>query len=102
MARLAPTTQAVVFGGLHFALQIVLYALGFAVGPEAATREVLGVSLHGIAVVVTFPFVTLAERLQWSGVGIAAFLLNSVAWGAAFRFAAAGWAAVRKRRSPRA
>jgi hypothetical protein len=50
------------------------------VGPDGATREILGISLYGIATVVTFPFVYLAERLGWSGTGMLALPLNSVAW----------------------
>ena len=66
---------------IHFGLQIGLYALAFAVGPEGATREVHGVSLYGIATVVTFPFVFLAERMGWPGFGMLALPLNSGAWG---------------------
>jgi hypothetical protein len=66
---------------LHFALQIGIYALGFALGPEAVTRHVLGVSLYGIAGVLTLPFVPLAERFGWSGLGMLLLPLNSAAWG---------------------
>ena len=73
---------AALAGAIHFALQLGLYALSFAVGPEGVTREVLGVSLYDIAKVVTFPFVHLAERLGWSGTGMVALPLNSTAWAA--------------------
>jgi len=33
--------------------------------------------------VVTFPFVHLAERSGWPGLGMAALPLNSLAWGGA-------------------
>lgn len=51
-------------------------------GPEGATHEILGVSLYGIANVLTFPFVHLAERLGWPGTGMLALPLNSAAWAA--------------------
>jgi hypothetical protein len=71
-----------VAGGVHLALQIGLYGAAFVVGPAGATRELLGISLYGITSVVTFPFVPLAMRLGWSGVGVLAFALNSAAWAA--------------------
>jgi hypothetical protein len=37
-------------------------------------------SLYGIASVVTFPFVHLAERMGWPGLGMAVLPLNSAAW----------------------
>lgn len=83
--------RAVLFACFHFVLQIFLYALGFAVGPAAATREVLGMSLYGVAALVTFPIVTLAERLELSGIGVTALLLNSAVWGGAFRLLEQIW-----------
>ena len=84
-----PTTRAArllaggLVAGIHLGLQFGLYAVGFAVGPEWATREFLGVSLYGIAAVVTFPFVHLAEQSGWPGLGMVALPLNSLAWGGA-------------------
>ena len=74
---------AALFAAAHLAAQFGLYALAFAVGPESATREILGVSLYGIASVVTFPFVFLAERFGWAWIGLPALLLNSAAWAGA-------------------
>lgn len=71
---------AALAGGFHLLLQAGLYALGFALGPEGATREVLGISLYGVTSVVTFPFVPLVERLGWSGLGLLALPANSAAW----------------------
>jgi hypothetical protein len=82
----------------HFSLQLAIYALGFAVGPEAATREVLGVSLYGIASVLTFPLVRLAERLEWSGIGVLLLPLNSAAWGASVYLALGFCAGLGRRR----
>ena len=59
-----------------------LYALGFALGPQAAERQVLGISLYGVTSAVTFPLVPLAERLGWSGTGMLVLPLNSLVWGA--------------------
>ncbi len=60
-----------------------MYAIGFVVGPSGATRECLGISLYGIASVLTFPFVPLASHLGWP-LGILVFPLNSGAWAACF------------------
>ncbi len=80
LSRSTRLLAASLAGGLHLALQVGLYVLAFAVGPAGATREILGISLYGITSVVTFPFVPLAERLGWPGVGMLAFPLNSLAW----------------------
>ncbi len=76
--------KTIVFGCIHFISQISLYALGFALGPGMTSRTVLGISLYDAAAVITFPFVFLAEKYQWSGLGIGAFFLNSVAWACVF------------------
>ena len=77
---------AVLFAAAHFVTQVGLYALAFAVGPERATREVLGISIYGVASVVTFPFVYLAERLEWTWLGMPALLLNSATWAGTLYF----------------
>jgi hypothetical protein len=56
---------AVFFGIAHFALQTAIYICGFALGPTMVTRRLLGISFYDAAVVVTFPFVYLAEHFQW-------------------------------------
>jgi hypothetical protein len=68
---------------VHLALQIVAYAVAFAIGPEAATREVAGVSLYRVAEVLTFPLVSLAERMGAWMIGPAVFPLNSALWAVA-------------------
>jgi hypothetical protein len=74
-------TAAGLAAALHLALQVGIYALGFAAGSKADTWRVLGVSLYGIASVLTLPFVPIAERLGWSGIGLLLVPLNSIAWG---------------------
>ncbi|MGA7180498.1 MAG: hypothetical protein WBX11_13040 [Thiobacillaceae bacterium] len=76
---------AVVFGAANFLAQLVVYIIGFALGPANTTRNVLGISLYDVASVITFPFVYLAEQYQWKTLGMAVFLLNSMVWaGVAF------------------
>lgn len=90
---------AVVFGAVHLALQLGVYVLGFAVGPGGATHEVVGISLYGIASVLTFPFVFLAERLGSLGqrLGLLVFPLNSATWAGALYLALGLVAHVRRR-----
>jgi hypothetical protein len=70
-------------GLVHLLLQLVAYAVAFALGPEGATREVAGVSLYRVAEVLTFPLVTLAERVGVWMIGPAIFPLNSALWALA-------------------
>jgi hypothetical protein len=74
---------AAIVGVAHFFSQIGVYVVAAAVGPEAAVREIAGVSLYRMAEVLTFPTVYLAERLAWSGIGALAFVLNSLVWALA-------------------
>ncbi len=74
--------MASLVAAFHFVAQAGLYAVGFAVGPGGVERKVLGVSIHGMASVVTFPLVPLVERLGGSGVGLVVLPLNSAVWGA--------------------
>ncbi len=78
-----PVKKAIVFGVAYFFLQIAVYICGFAIGPAMAARKVLGISFYDIAVVITFPFVYLAEHFQWKALGLGAFFLNSFVWSAA-------------------
>lgn len=76
--------KTIFFGIGHFSLQILLYALGFAAGSEAPAGGVLGISLYQALAVITFPVVYLLEKLQWSGWGMTAWVLNSAVWASAF------------------
>ncbi len=78
-----PLKNAIVIGIVHLFFQISVYICGFALGPTMATRKLLGISFYDIAVVVTFPFVYLAEHFQWRALGIGALPLNSFVWSTA-------------------
>jgi hypothetical protein len=71
---------ATMCGAAHFFLQVSVYVFGFALGPAGTTRKVIGISFYDAAVVITFPFVYLAEHFQWNALGIGAFPLNSLLW----------------------
>lgn len=75
-----PLKSAIIFGVAHFFLQVAVYICGFAIGPAMVARKVLGVSFYDAAVVITFPFVYLAEHFQWKALGMGAFFLNSFVW----------------------
>jgi hypothetical protein len=81
---LARWKKSILLGGIHFALQIFIYVFSFIIGPERTTSEVLGISFYDAAAVITFPVVYLAEKYQWSGLGINALLLNSIVWTSMF------------------
>jgi hypothetical protein len=81
--QIEPLKTAIVFGVAHFFLQTAVYICGFALGPTMARREVLGISFYDVAVVITFPFVYLAEHFQWKSLGIGALFLNSFVWSTA-------------------
>jgi hypothetical protein len=76
---------AAIAGLVHCAMQFLVYVIAFAVGPDGATAERGGVSLYGIAEVLTFPVVWFAERsaLQLPALGIVYLLANSAVWAAA-------------------
>ncbi|MGZ6098796.1 MAG: hypothetical protein ACXWLL_10405 [Myxococcaceae bacterium] len=95
---------AVVFGAVHLALQLGVYVLAFAVGPGGATHEVLGISLYGIASVLTFPFLSVAERLGSLGqrLGLLVFPLNSATWACGLYLALGLVAHVRRRGTQKA
>ncbi|MBN2059558.1 MAG: hypothetical protein JW882_03990 [Deltaproteobacteria bacterium] len=84
---MARREKAILFGCIHFFLQVSVYISAFALGPAIVTRRVLGISLYDVAVIITFPFVYLFEKLQWSGFGIGVFVLNSVVWAGIFYLA---------------
>ncbi len=84
MATVNNLKKAVIFGAIYYILQVFLYVFSLALGPEAATRKTLQISLYGLVTVLTFPFVYLLEKLQWSGWGLSAFFLNSLFWSAIF------------------
>lgn len=81
--EMEPLKTAIVFGVVHFFLQAAVYICGFALGPTMVMREVLGISFYDVAVVITFPFVYLAEHFQWKSLGIGALFLNSFVWSTA-------------------
>lgn len=81
---LTKVKTAVLFGVAHYVVQMLLYVIGFALGPGTATRRIFGVSLYDVLSVLTFPVIYLMEKFDWSGLGLAAFVLNSFVWASAF------------------
>jgi hypothetical protein len=81
-----PLKNAIVFGVAHYFLQITVYVCALAFGPTMVARRVLGISFYDVAVVITFPFVYLAEHFRWKGLGVGAFFLNSIVWSTAVYF----------------
>jgi hypothetical protein len=79
----SPLKNAIVFGVVYYFLQITIYVCAFALGPAMVTRKVVGISFYDAAVVITFPFVYLAEHFQWKALGTGAFFLNSLVWSTA-------------------
>lgn len=78
-----PLKKAIIFGVGHFLLQISVYVCAFAFGPRMTMKTVIGISFYDVAVVITFPFVFLAEHFQWKALGVGALPLNSLVWASA-------------------
>ncbi len=95
---MGPLKKSTVFGVAYFFLQIAVYICGFALGPAMVTRKVAGISFYDVAVVITFPFVYLAEHFQWKALGMGAFFLNSLVWSTAVYLILMGKAKLGERR----
>jgi hypothetical protein len=79
-----PYKTALLFGVAHFSVQIAIYIVGFALGSAMTTRKILGISFYDISLVVTFPFVYLAEHYNWRSLGMISLQLNSLLWAGLF------------------
>jgi hypothetical protein len=68
----------------HFSFQILVYILSFTIKRQTTAGETCGVPLCDVAGLVTFPLDSLLNQFEPSGMGPAAFILNSVLWAGFF------------------
>ena len=85
-------TIVVLAGVAHFAAQMSVYVIAFAMGPR---DDAWGAMLYRLAQALTFPFVWLAERRGGPPLGFLYFAANSALWAGLL------WLVLRLLRLPR-
>jgi ABC-type transport system involved in cytochrome c biogenesis permease subunit len=84
--------KALVFGGIHFLMQVIAMILGFGTGEllfdalKTSTIKFLSSVLYYFIFVITFPVVYIVQKYQISGFGLLYFFLNSIIWATLFYY----------------